>query len=836
MSRPRVLAAPSSSLRLWAAALLTVLLAGATVAATLAAVAPPPAPSSVHRGPPLAPALTRRLLLVIVDGLRYDVATDPAKMPHFAEEMRTRASGEIWAGPVSMTTSAVLSIGTGQRGRLEQVVRNVSAGRPPFDTWFSAAKEQGLRVGVVGDPAWVQMYGPDLAEDRLDPEGVAIDVDFNPITFRSARELLARSPDVLVFHFGTPDHQGHAYGIRSPRYAAHIHGFDEDLAALLREVGPDWTVVVTSDHGAADSGTHGSDTALQRRSPIYAYGPGIVPGQKLSHPADQLDLSATLPVLLGVSPPAHGLGHVLVEWLAVPETTRAALARGNAERVLQYARAVAEPARVDALRDGLARSGDGGARVDASERAVRGADALVAENTGLASGAAPLRLAGIAFIVLLLAIVLLPEASPWTFAGAASVLVVTVLLVIHVERLPGAWPNGVRIPLFVLGNVPFLALLVAPSRTSRLFTQLGRALPMLAPCALAGCYTADARPEAFVAAVVLALVFVGYGPLIPGGGTLLRGAGPRLSSLDRVAFFAAIALLVPTVLREGDTYSALFGSTALRDALATAVAALGAAWLVRPHVRSLGTVLVVALAAGGVLWVRPVLGPVVGRTLWLGLVASAVFLFRKRRAGEGIVALLFAVALVSRQFESIPVVASVVLATVVGRSLGKAEAPAAGARLATTLVLSTFLFGLGFTYRIGVQDGLDFGGMFWGAGAFNDAHVSAYVIGAALSFKYAAGIFLPGAALLPAWGEGRLPAFPRVVLAVLAYRVLSLFAQFTLAGTSYWTAMRVIGDLPTAVAACVGGLALVLAYRTFALGTAGIPQAPGRPSASPPAQ
>src|SRR5258705_8045584 len=115
------------------------------------------APRLVEK-PAAAPALTQHLLFVIVDGVRYDVATDPARMPLFSRAMREEASGELWAGRVSMTTSAILTIATGQRATFEQIVFNAFPHPPPYDSWLAEAKHAGLSVMCAGDPAWTKMF------------------------------------------------------------------------------------------------------------------------------------------------------------------------------------------------------------------------------------------------------------------------------------------------------------------------------------------------------------------------------------------------------------------------------------------------------------------------------------------------------------------------------------------------------------------------------------------------------------------------------------------------------------------------------------------------------
>jgi hypothetical protein len=105
-----------------------------------------PAPPPPLAPPTAMPALTRHLLLVVVDGLRYDVATDPARMPHFAEAMRQHRSAEILAGRICMTSAAVQNYGTGRRGRFAQIVRNINPDPPAYNSWLKNAADRGLAL------------------------------------------------------------------------------------------------------------------------------------------------------------------------------------------------------------------------------------------------------------------------------------------------------------------------------------------------------------------------------------------------------------------------------------------------------------------------------------------------------------------------------------------------------------------------------------------------------------------------------------------------------------------------------------------------------------------
>ena len=73
-----------------ATALVSVLFVCGVVFASLSLLKPRKPPEL----PPAAvvhPALTRHLLFLIVDGLRYDIATNPERMPRFAAAMKQHA-------------------------------------------------------------------------------------------------------------------------------------------------------------------------------------------------------------------------------------------------------------------------------------------------------------------------------------------------------------------------------------------------------------------------------------------------------------------------------------------------------------------------------------------------------------------------------------------------------------------------------------------------------------------------------------------------------------------------------------------------------------------------
>lgn len=799
------------------AVFVALLLSGVVFTGLVGIVLPARTPPELPAAGSPPKALARRLLLVVVDGLRFDVATDPARMPRFSRALATETGGPLMAGRVSMTTSAVLAMGTGQRGSFEQVVRNVGPAPTPMDSWLVQAKKRGLRLMTVGDPAWPEMFPSAIEECRSDPKGVAIDVDFNPQTFRDARELAAKRPDVLVVHFVTPDHQAHAHRVPSERYAAHMRGFDRDLFAFLDELPRDTTVVVAGDHGAADSGTHGADVPVQRLTAVFARGPGISPGVRANEPIDQVDLAATFAALLGLPAPRHSRGHLLVEWLDAAPRERARLACESAERAVAYGRALgfavaAEPCDASRPVEAFAASRASVARVDAAIETV----------TGLSSKVVPMLLAAVVLLGIAAAFVALGPGALRGIAAALGLLALSVALTFHVERLPGNWPNLARIALFALGNVPALLLLLVPGKLGRVAERASWLAPCIVPGLLVATHTAGAQPESWVAVAVGGLVLVLLGGLGAERPTL-RWARNPLHPAHLALFFAGIAWLFFAGTRENELYPAFLRDDprAMLGAAAVLLVLTSFALFARARPRrwlswALGAALALCLA----LYLRRHVAPIPGRIVILvGLAATLLSALRDRRL-PALLAGLFTYCWISRDHEILALAPTVLVADAAGAAFARhrAERGEGGAalRLPDLLLVSAFLFGLAFVQRVGVQGAIDFGSMDWGVAGFGDAHVSAWTVGLALGTKYALGLVLVIGAFASELGPRVADGLLRACFAMFTGRAVVLGAMFLVAGGSFWTGLRVLGDVPFGLLwMVVSALAWVAVRRTW---------------------
>lgn len=765
---------------------------------TFVLVLRPPPPPAVAL-PAARPALTEHLLFVVVDGLRYDVATDPARMPRFADAMQRYRSAEILAGRISMTSAAVQNYGTGQRGRFAQIVRNINPDAPPYDSWLENAAKRGKKLTLAGDPVWVEMYGSSFSEQLLDPEGVAMDADFNERTFASTRTLIGKRPDLVVSHFVTPDHQGHVYGIPSARYAQHIRGFDRELFRLLDELAKDWTVIVTSDHGAADSGTHGADVPIQRRSPIFAYGPGIAAkGEEQPQSLDQSDLANTLAALLGVPAAAHSQGHLLSSWLDVSPEARADYACADAARAVALARGAAQ-SQAEPLATRLSSSCSAQLsppeRQQAAGALVHDIDALLTSLQDFSSSRAwaflLATLAGSALVGWLLV------GESWGTAGVCAGLgLVAIALVARLEHLPGYWPKTLDGLLFVVFNLPSLLFLVRPERLVTLLSARPLVAAAVVPGGFAVAYPTNLQPVAFSICLAASLV-IALGPAPGRWGIWWDRAGTahRLGNLALVLLWGAT--FAPAGIYASGSYSSFAQREQLTPAIALGLAATVAWMLVRglPGARR-QWLLFLALAAASLV-LRRSAAPWLGRPLLLGLPLVGAWLLWRRQLALGWWLIFCGFIWVSRDFELLPACAGLGIALLLGERF--AGVPHDGWTRGRWLIALGVLFCVIFLVRLGISQGLDVLSLDFGAGAFGDRHVPAWWVAFAVIWKYVLVTLL----LLFAVLRGLPPhVAQRTAVALIAIgvtRAAVLLGMMQCSQGSFWTTMRVLSDLPFAL-------------------------------------
>ena len=275
----------------------------------------PPSP-----GQALGAPVTRRVVVVLIDALRYDTSTKPAVMP-FLNELRSQgASATMHSQPPSFSAPGWTTILTGawpdiNDSQLFNPPDEFSARAFTQDDIFAASQRAGLNTAVSGY-AWFEGL---LAHSGVDAgfytpgEDNAVDIK----VVAAALPWLSEDYQLVLIHLDQVDYAGHHEGgPRSPNWNAAATRADSMLSEIVAKLDlTKDTVLVVSDHGQIDRGGHGGPDPITLVEPFVLAGAGVVPGNYGD--VRMVDIAPTLAALLGTNIPASSQGHVLTNMLAL---------------------------------------------------------------------------------------------------------------------------------------------------------------------------------------------------------------------------------------------------------------------------------------------------------------------------------------------------------------------------------------------------------------------------------------------------------------------------------------------------------------------------------------
>jgi hypothetical protein len=284
----------------------------------------PPAPVE-----PVVVTPPRRVLTVLVDGLRADMALDLPFIGRLARDGRAHLQAELPTYSAAQYVAALSGVRPADSG----VRGNVGLLRTSLDSVPARLRASGRVAIEIGDEVdwWTRLFGDDWA--------VAEVVDAKELV-ASARAHMDRA-DLLLVHLTEADAVGHTLGVADPAYARAARGIDEKIRELALAWGwPDATVVVLSDHGHHwPRGGHGGAEDDVRQTFLVASGPGVRAGGRVEAGL-LVDTAPTLAALLGVPAPAQAQGRTLTELLELDASQRTALTTADVARQARVAEAV----------------------------------------------------------------------------------------------------------------------------------------------------------------------------------------------------------------------------------------------------------------------------------------------------------------------------------------------------------------------------------------------------------------------------------------------------------------------------------------------------------------
>ena len=279
-------------------------------------------------GEALGKASTGRVVIVLIDALRYDTSMNPSVMPTL-DKLRSQGAQAMMHSQVpSFSEPGYTTILTGAWPWLNDgPAFNLDYGEIPTwtqDNLFSAAHRAGLTTAISGY-YWFEELVPQSDVDLsfyTPGEDKKADVDVVNAVLPWLKE---NKSQLTLIHIDQVDYAGHHEGgPRSQNWSDAAKRADDLLAQIASTLDMQKdTLLVISDHGQIDAGGHGGQEPICLKEPFVLVGAGVKPGNYGD--VNMVDVAPTLAALLGVNLPASAMGEVRTSMLNLSDSVTAAL-------------------------------------------------------------------------------------------------------------------------------------------------------------------------------------------------------------------------------------------------------------------------------------------------------------------------------------------------------------------------------------------------------------------------------------------------------------------------------------------------------------------------------
>jgi hypothetical protein len=266
-------------------------------------------------------ALSRRVVIVLVDALREDTSLNTEAMPYLNELRQNAAVATMHSQTPSYSAPGWTTILTGAWPD----INDSQPANPPDDESvrtftqddiFTAADRAGFKTAVSGFTWFEQMLANSGVDDGFytpgEDSGADVDVLNAAIPWLEDMDY-----QLVLIHLDQVDYAGHHQGgPLGSGWAAAARRVDSMLQTIAANLDLEQdTLLIFSDHGQIDRGGHGGQDPITLVEPFVMIGAGVKPGQY--EDIEMVDIAPTVAALLGTSIPASNQGRGLTEMLTL---------------------------------------------------------------------------------------------------------------------------------------------------------------------------------------------------------------------------------------------------------------------------------------------------------------------------------------------------------------------------------------------------------------------------------------------------------------------------------------------------------------------------------------
>lgn len=257
--------------------------------------------------------IKRKVILISVDGMRPD-GFEKCGNP-FIEELKKISSYTLNARTVNPSVtlpchlSMFYSVPPERHGTLTNTfVPPVRPVKGIFEVLREAKRHSAM------------FYGWNLLRDICRPGSMTCAEYFNSYTFNHTDAYLTDralsyaknyKPDfIFLYMIETDEKGGHDNGWMTDIYLDYVSHAVENIKRVIEEVGDEYTIIVTADHGGHDR-AHGTAMPEDMTIPMFFIGPDFEAGKELGE-ISILDIAPTVMDLVGLEREREWEGRSLI--------------------------------------------------------------------------------------------------------------------------------------------------------------------------------------------------------------------------------------------------------------------------------------------------------------------------------------------------------------------------------------------------------------------------------------------------------------------------------------------------------------------------------------------
>ncbi len=268
-------------------------------------------------GQPASP-LVQQVVLVIIEGLRYDASLEMPFLNSLREQgFEARCRG--YYPSYSQNAWTTLISGAGPEINDAPLV-NVPDDQLHYltvDGLFTEASRANLTTAVVG-PSW---WGKTIPEQVLNRSFVApaTGVEADQRVTQTTLDLMGNvPPNFLLVQLSQVREAASHYGTSSQAYQAAVLRADSQLEQIAQSMSLKRNVlIVTSDHAHLSDGGYGGADGEVVITPLVMAGGRVAPGSR--DEIEQIDIAPTIAALLGTAVPSAAQGEILFDAVLMDE-------------------------------------------------------------------------------------------------------------------------------------------------------------------------------------------------------------------------------------------------------------------------------------------------------------------------------------------------------------------------------------------------------------------------------------------------------------------------------------------------------------------------------------